>query len=131
MRSIFSIFSANKYIPHKLSRKKVIRALILLGFILPNMQASAVEMRDLPYPAKQPDANMIARQVFFVNRLFAFSNLSLEEHPKGVTVIIDQVPGKKQKLTTVERHLNNTYNDGEIASRELSIFRSGKLEGAA
>lgn len=131
MWTILGIISANKNISHELSRKKVVQALILLGFILSNMPASAVEMKDLPYPGNSPDANTIARQVFYVNRLFAFSNLSLKEHPKGVTVIVDQVPGKKQKLTTVERHVNNTYKDGEIASRELSIFRSGKLEGAA
>lgn len=93
--------------------------------------AGAIELRSLPYPEDQPDANSIARQVFFVNRLFAFANLSIEEHPKGVAVVVDHVPGKRKRVTVVERHINNTYDDGVIASRELSIFRSGKLKGTA
>ena len=103
----------------------------IFGYAVLSLNTEAVELKDLPYPNQTPDANTIARQVFFVNRLFAFSNLSLGEHPKAVSVIVDQTPGKKQTLTTVERHVNNTYNDGEIASRELSVFRSGKLKGTA
>jgi hypothetical protein len=107
------------------------RILLAMMLLAGAMNIWAVELKSLPYPEDQPDARMVARQVFYVNRLFSFANLSIEDHPKGVAVVVDNVPGKKKTITAVERHINNTYQDGEIASRELSIFRSGKLKGAA
>ena len=88
-------------------------------------------LKALAYPEDMLDANSIAKQVFFVNRFFSFSNISIEEHPNNVSIIVQNSPGKKQTLTKLERHINNTYNDGVISSRELSVFRSGKLKGTA
>ncbi len=100
--------------------------MILLGSAV-----NAIEMKSLPYPVGQPNADNIAKQVFFVNRLFAFSKLSIEQHPKAVAVVVDSKPGKRKRVSLVERHTNNTYENSDIASRELSIFRTGKLKGTA
>lgn len=107
--------------------------IVLTLFISVYASVSAAKdgLKALAYPESQPDANSIAKQVFFVNRFFSFSNISIDEHPNNVSIIVQNSPGKKQTLTKLERHINNTYNDGVISSRELSVFRSGKLKGTA
>jgi hypothetical protein len=87
--------------------------------------------KDLPYPDSPPDARQVAEQVYFVNRFFSFANASLEDHPRGVAEIVNWKPGRKPTFWTVERHVNNTYADGVIRSREFAVFRSGKMKGAA
>ncbi|MGV6826422.1 MAG: outer membrane lipoprotein-sorting protein [bacterium] len=87
--------------------------------------------KDLAYPTGVPDADEIARQVHFVNRFFAFSNASLKAHPRDVALVINRSPEGNFIVNTVERHINNTYSDGTILTKELSVFRDGRLKGTA
>lgn len=105
--------------------------LALFGFLFVFTARAATVPKNLPYPGNEPNADEIAQQVFFVNRFYAFANASLEDHPRGVAEVININPGKKPTTLTIERHINNSYQDGEIRSRELAIFRSGKLKGVA
>lgn len=104
-------------------------ALFCFLFVLTTNAATVP--KSLAYPVGEPNAVEIAQQVFFVNRFYAFANASLEDHPRGVAEVINIEPGKKPTTLTIERHINNSYQDGEIRSRELAIFRSGKLKGVA
>ena len=103
----------------------------LLGYLFVFTVNAATVPKNISYPTGEPNADEIAQQVFFVNRFYAFANASLEDHPRGVAEVINIEPGKKPTTLTIERHINNSYQDGEIRSRELAIFRSGKLKGVA
>jgi len=106
-------------------------SIFVAGLFFTFSVSAATVAKNLAYPLQKPSAEEVAQQVFYVNRFYAFANTSLEQHPRGVAVIINRMPGKKPTTVTVERHINNTYQDGEIRSRELAIFRSGKLKGTA
>ncbi len=86
--------------------------------------------RDLPYPQDTPAADNIAAQVYFVNHFYALDNYSIQKRGKyRVTVIINRAKGNRPTTNTVERYLNNAYRDRVIKSKDLTIFRSGKMRG--
>ncbi len=86
--------------------------------------------RDLPLPRGTPDADEIARQVYFANHFYAFDNFSIRQRGRKATVLINRTSDGKISRTALERHLNNRYAaDSPIKSRDLAIFRSGKLNG--
>lgn len=112
--------------------KRNLQALLLIaGLLIVYNAESAPVAKDLAYPLQKPNAYEIAQQVYFVNHFYAFANVSLEKHPRGVAEVINREPGRKNTFLTLERHINNTYTDGEIRSRELVMFRSGQLKGSA
>ena len=128
------MFESTDKVQHSM-RSRVLKIILVLGTatMLVNWTVSqaARVSKDLPYPVSPPGAREIAEQVYFVNRFFSFANTSLEKHPRGVAEIINWKPGKDPTLLTVERHINNTYVNGPIRSREFAVFRSGKLKGTA
>ncbi|MBF0454158.1 MAG: outer membrane lipoprotein-sorting protein [Magnetococcales bacterium] len=86
--------------------------------------------KDLPYPQSTPTADEVAKQVYFVNHFYSVKNFSIKRVSKKViTVLLSRSEGSKPKTNTVERHLNNDYDDGVIKGRDVAIFRSGKLRG--
>jgi len=86
--------------------------------------------RDLPLPEGIPDADEIAKQVYFANHFYAFKNFSIQRRGKELTVLINRSENGKKTATALERHLNNNYpEDDAIRSRDLAIFHSGKLRG--
>ncbi len=86
--------------------------------------------KNLPYPAGAPSATEIAAQVYFVNHFYALDNYSIQKHGENlITVIINRAEGGSPTTNTVERYLNNVYNDGVIKAKDLTIFRSGKMRG--
>ncbi len=105
---------------------------VLLGSIVFSMTALAGVPKDLPYPAagKQLTADEIADQVYFVNHFYALKNYSIDKvGRKTITVIVNKAKGSKPTTNTVERHLNNAYDDGTTQAKDLAIFHSGKLKG--
>ena len=88
--------------------------------------------KDLPYPepGRQLTGEEVCEQVYFVNHLYAVKNYSIDKKGrKKITVIINKSAGSKPTTNTVERHLNNDYDDGVVKNKDLAIFRSGKLKG--
>ena len=86
--------------------------------------------KDLAYPGKKiSDATEIMKNVYYVNHFFSFKNYSIQKNKKTITVIVKRSKGKKPLTETVERYLNNEYSDGKINSRDLAIFRAGKMKG--
>ncbi len=68
----------------------------------------------------------IARDIHFVNHFLAVDNISYGDrrHPMQ---LLNQPPRGRGHHFTLERHLNNRYDKGDIRARDLVIFRSGKL----
>jgi len=82
--------------------------------------------KNLKYIVGTPKADEIAEQVYFVNHFYAFSKLSVAQHPRGIAVVVNASPGKKPRKQVIERHMNNAFNDGVIKSKEIAIVRGGK-----
>ncbi len=91
--------------------------------------AQAAVTRDLPLPKDTPDAENVARQVYFANHLYAFDDFSIRRKRGKLTVLINRDADGKTTRLAVERFINNNYRRGAIKSRDLAIFRSGKLRG--
>lgn len=99
--------------------------LTALGFLFFESLHASVP-KDLEYPNGKLDADELARQVYFVNHFYAFSELTIDFHPKGIAIIVNIAPGTRPRSRTIERHLNNSYQDGVIKSKEIAIVRDGK-----
>lgn len=93
------------------------------------LHAETEVSKSLPYPSTTPDALEIAKQVYFVNHFYAFKNYSIEQKGQDVTMVVNKSKGQTPTTNNLERFLNNDYDDGEIKSKDLAIFRSGKLRG--
>lgn len=84
----------------------------------------------LPYPEGEPDALEIMQQVYFVNHFYAFKNFAITKAKRKITVLVSRAKGKRPTTNTLERYLNNDYEDDPvIRAKDLAIFRSGKLRG--
>lgn len=106
-------------------------SILFLGVaaLFTSLTARAEVDRSLPIPQGEPDADEVARQVYFANHFYAFDNFSIRRRGRKATVLINRSANGKTTRTAVERHLNNNYRGGPIKSRDLAIFRSGKLNG--
>ena len=93
--------------------------------------ASAGVKVDLAYPSgKLSNAKKIMENVYYVNHFFAFKNYSIGKSGRTITKIVKKSKGKKPLTETVERYLNNDYaSDAKVKSKDLAIFRAGKLRG--
>ncbi|HDK37534.1 MAG TPA: outer membrane lipoprotein-sorting protein [Thiolapillus brandeum] len=94
------------------------------------VSAGAGVTPQLPYPKGQPTALEIMQQVYFVNHFYALRNFAITKVRRKITVLISRAKGKRPTTNTLERYLNNDYeNDPVIRAKDLAIFRSGKLRG--
>jgi hypothetical protein len=83
---------------------------------------------DLAYPAAEPTGEDIARQVYFVNHFYAFGNIAYGGDDRPRPVVLERLDDGTVGATSFERYANHVY-EGAIKSRDLVIFRSGKLRG--
>lgn len=104
-------------------------AVVAASFVMTGINAGVSV--DLPYPSgKLSNAKKIMQNVYFGNHFFAFKNYAIVKKGRTITRIIKKSKGKKALTETVERYLNNDYaSDPKIKSKDLAIFRSGKLRG--
>ncbi len=95
-----------------------------------SLSAAAGVSKDLAYPT---DGNLTAEQIieqtYFVNHFYAFDNYAITKKGRDITVLVIKSRDKKPTTNTLERYLNNIYDDGVIKAQDLAIFRSGKLKG--
>ncbi len=92
--------------------------------------SSAEVTRSLAYPSGSPSANEIMDQVYFVNHFYSFDNYGIGKEGKKITVLVNKSAGEKPTTITLERYLNNNYDDDPtVNAKDLAIFRSGKLRG--
>lgn len=104
----------------------------LLSGLIPQAGSASVGP-SLAYPdaAAEPDADEVARQVYFTNHFFSFKNFSIVRRGRTMSVLINSSNGS-DLATAVERHLNNNYEMDEeepLLSRDLAIFHSGRMRG--
>jgi len=110
--------------------KKLFSPVLCLVALLVAGQVRAAVSKDLPLPGENPDADEVARQVYFANHFYAFKNFSIRRRGSTMTALINRNPSGSMITTALERHLNNNYADDDpIQSRDLAIFHSGKLRG--
>ena len=108
--------------------KKSFKLFAAVVALIPAVSFAGVP-KDLPYPTGDVTADQVADQVYFVNHFYALKNYAITKVDKKITVLVNKSKGKKPTTNTVERFLNNNYDDGEIKAKDLAIFRSGKLKG--
>jgi len=109
-----------------------LRAVALgIGFALSlaSTQAETLIDKDLPYPQGEVTPEDIANQVFFVNQAHGFTRYAIVKEGNDIAVVINQPKGRTPTTLTVERYKRNDWNDPSIRSKEVAIFRSGKLRG--
>ena len=113
---------------HIISKKT---STLLLTTCLLTVGANAGVDTTLPYPSgKLSNATDIMNNVYYVNHFFAFKNYSIQKAGRTITVIVKKSEGKKPLTETVERYLNNDYaGDANVKSKDLAIFRAGKMRG--
>ncbi len=98
-------------------------------FSATSANAETIIDKNLPYPTGTPTAQDIANQIYFVNQFHGFKRYAIVKKGKKITVILNKPKGKKAKTLTVERYKKNDWDDPAIRSKEIAIFRSGKLRG--
>jgi Outer membrane lipoprotein-sorting protein len=92
--------------------------------------APATLDRHLPYPTGIPNAEEVARQVYFANHFYGFKNFSIRRQGRTMAVLITRNGDGSTIRAGLERHLNNNYDDGgTIRARDLAIFHSGIMRG--
>ncbi len=107
-----------------------VRAASACALIAVTTMASAGVPKDLPYPSGgNLTADQIIEQTYFVNHFYAFKNYAIVKKGRKITVLLNKVKGKKPTAVTLERYLNNAYDNGKIKARDMAMFRSGKLKG--
>jgi hypothetical protein len=86
---------------------------------------------NLAYPKGElKSAEAVMENAYFVNHFYAFKNYSIEKNKRIITVIVKKSEGEKPLTDTVERYLNNDYqDDANVKAKDLAIFRSGKMKG--
>ena len=104
-------------------------ATAVLTMTLSSTIATAGVSKELPLPSGTPDANAIMDQVYFVNHFYSLKNFGIKKKGKNITVIISRTEGSKPSTLTVERYLTNTPKEDNVQTKDIAIFRSGKLKG--
>jgi len=118
---------------------KRVSAIAAVGLLFSSGVMAGVP-KDLPMPAGKPSASEIADQVYYVNHFYALKNYGITNNnkdpkrstravPGKITVIVNKSQDSDPTTITVERYLNNDYNDGVTNAQDIAIFRSGKLAG--
>lgn len=103
--------------------------LIALACTAGTARAGSGVPTDLPYPTGVPSAEQVAEQVYFANHFYTFKNFGIRRKRGKMSVIIDQLRGSRPSLTAIERFINNNYHDSEVRSKDMALFRSGKMKG--
>ena len=110
--------------------KKKLRATVFTAALFGSSAiALAGVPRDLPYPSGDLTGEQIIEQVYYVNHFYSMKNYAIVKDGKEITVLVNKVKDAKPTTVTLERFLNNEYDDGVVKARDLAIFRSGKLKG--
>ena len=109
--------------------KKILTGVAVAALTLSSTAAVAGVSKDLPMPSGTPDANAIMDQVYYVNHFYSLKNYGIKKKGKNITVIISRTEGKKPSTLTVERYLTNTPKEDHVQTKDVAIFRSGKLKG--
>lgn len=84
---------------------------------------------DHPYPEKPLTADQIAHQVYLGLHGMHQKNAAVQKTKGQVAIVLNRTPGKRVSINTLEAFINNDFGDGITESKQLAIFKSGKLKG--
>lgn len=84
---------------------------------------------DHPYPEKPLTADQIAYQVYLGLHGMHQKNAAVRKAKGKVAIVLNRTPGKRVSINTLEAFINNNFDDGITESKQLAIFKSGKLKG--
>lgn len=96
-----------------------------LSFLL---AMTALLLSGEPLFAETPTADEIARQVDHVNRFNAVRNITYGIEGRAA-LVLDLSADGSLRSTSFERRRRNDFPDGQVAAKDLVIFRSGNLRG--
>jgi len=82
-----------------------------------------------PYPQKPLTADQIAHEVYLGLHGMHQKNAVIKKTKGKVAVVLNRTPGKNVSINTLEAFINNDFGDGVTESKQLAIFKSGKLKG--
>lgn len=82
-----------------------------------------------PYPEKPLTADQIAHQVYLGLHGMHQKNAAVRKTKGQAAIVLNRVPGKSVSVNTLEAFINNDFDDGITESKQLAIFKSGKLKG--
>lgn len=112
------------------SKRTLLTTVVTAVFALGSSVSGADVTRSLAIPSGSPSADEIMDQVYFVNHFYSFENYGIGKKGKKITVLVNKSSGDKPTTVTLERYLNNKYDDDDaVKAKDLAIFRSGKLRG--
>jgi len=114
--------------PLEIYMKTGFKTLLVSMSMIPALAMAGVT-KELAYPSGDATADQIADQVYFVNHFYALNNYGIGKKGKDITILVSKSKGKKPTTNTLERFINNSYTDGVNKTKDLAIFRSGKLKG--
>lgn len=125
------MFNFHSFKPHHSVLKLSVAALFAFSSSVGSSIVHAEVTRTLALPSGTPSADEIIEQVYYVNHFYGFDNYGIgKKGKKNITVLVNKTAGKKPTTITLERYLNNQYDDdNSVKARDLAIFRSGKLRG--
>lgn len=107
--------------------KKTVLCGIGVGLFMANSMAT--NLKNLEYPVGGVLADDVINQTYFVNHFYGFENYGISKDKRVATALILRPSGSRPMTMTLERYLNNNYDDGVVQAKDLAIFRSGKLKG--
>ncbi len=112
------------------SRSSSLSTAVLTVALVVSVGAAQAVSPATPYPEGELTGREIIEQVYFVNHFYAFRNFAITKKGRKITVLVSRAKGKRPTTNTLERYLNNDYEDDPVVkSKDLAIFRSGKLRG--
>ena len=110
-------------------RIKAVGKYSLLMLVLLAAPATGQSLRDLPYPDRV-DGPEVMRQVYFVNRHFAFDNIKIGTKSGPVRMILKH-EDRFNANNTLIRSLNNRPSSPAMLFQDKVYFPSGKVRGTA
>lgn len=111
------------------SGKTFLKPILLLLALLAATTATADNLKALPYP-QQVDGLAVMQQVYFVNRHFAFDNITVGT-PSGPVRMITRQGGRLNAGNTLIRSLNNRPSNTSMQFQDKVYFPAGKVRGTA
>ncbi|RLA60481.1 MAG: outer membrane lipoprotein-sorting protein [Epsilonproteobacteria bacterium] len=74
-------------------------------------------------------AKEIAQKSYNVNHTLYVDNVMIKKKKRKSILTISRMPGKKARVTAIERFLLNEHKNDVVESKDLVLIRSGKLKG--
>lgn len=107
----------------------ILKSVLMILALMVTVPSAAETLKALPYP-EQVDGLAVMQQVYFVNRHFAFDNLTIGTQSGPVRMITRQ-GDRLNAGNTLIRSLNNRPSNTSMQYQDKVYFPTGKVRGTA